>query len=166
MDRFTCPICGGKLHIAIGADTAACEACGEYTKLDPNDVRSYRETYENAVRAMRQGNIAGYDESIRLFGSIAFIAEANEKRAECEKKRAALRERTARQAGDPKAEKRDARLGVILLIVTLLLLAAAIAGAVWLIVQWANGAFSTTATVLIAVAIVAIVALNLFRSRQ
>ena len=166
MDRFTCPICGGRLHIVIGAALAACEACGEYTELDPNAVQKYREIYHSGVRAMRQGSVSGYEEAIRLFKSIAFVAEANEKQKECEEKLSALQARAERQAGDPKTDARNTRLGVILLIVTLLLLAAAIAGAIYVIVQWANGAFSPTATVLIAVAIVAIVVLNLFRARQ
>ena len=151
MQSFTCPICGGKLHIVIETGLAVCEACQRTFDAEAEDVQKYAEIVRNAERLMRQNTIAGYEDAIRLLSSIPFVSGTKEKQAECEKRLKDLQERTERQRALLHSEgEKNARLGVILLILTLLFAAAALAGIVYLIVVWSKGMLSRPAVIVIA----------------
>ncbi len=159
MQSFVCPICGGKLKIKVGAELAVCEACQRTFDADSKDVKKYGEIVRDAERLMRQNTVAGYEDAIRLFASIPFVSGAKEKQAECEKRLKELRERTERHRELLHRENaKDAKLGIILLILALLFAAAAIAGIVYLIILWSKGMLSRGAIiVIVSVAVVAVV---------
>ena len=159
MDPFICPICGGKLNIRIGADKAECDSCGRLAEIDAADVAQYREVYHSAERVMRQNTAAGYEDAIRQLQTIAFIDEARDKIKECERCLNELRaSRLQRQEANRLSDKRSTRLGILLLILTLLLCAAALAGIVYLIVRWAQGMLSKgTVITILAVAAAAVI---------
>lgn len=170
MKPFTCPICGGKLNIRIGADKAECDSCGRLHEIDAADVEQFRKIYADAERAMRQNSAAGFASAAGLFRSIGFIDEAREKEELCEKRQRELNaERLQREEAKKLADKRNTRLGVILLILTVLLIAAALAGIVYLIVRWVQGTLSrgTVITILAVVAVAIIVSVlgRLFAGR-
>ncbi len=155
MDPFTCPICGGKLNIRIGADKAECDSCGRLAEIDAADVARYREVYSSAERLMRQNTAAGYADAIRQLQTIAFIGEARDKIKECEQRLNELRvDRLLRQEANRLSDRRNTRLGIVLLILTVLLMAAALAGIVYLIVRWVQGTLSR-GTVITIIAVVA-----------
>ena len=157
MKSFICPICGGQLHIKTVTGSAVCESCGRMTELDAADTKTYREAYDQAERAIRRGTADGYEEAIRELNRIAFIDEAVERIRDCEAQLVALQSRTDRQRTLVHAsDARDTALGIVILIITLLLCAAAIAGVVWLMVLIAKDALSPTAlTVILAVVVLA-----------
>lgn len=157
MKDYTCPICGGQLHIKTVTGPTVCEACGRVTALDAADAKAYREAYDQAERAIRRGTAEGYEEAIRELNRIAFVDEAAERIKDCEAQLAALQSRTDRQRTLAHAsDARDTALGIVILIITLLLCAAAIAGVVWLIVLIAKDALSPTAlTIILAVVVLA-----------
>jgi transcription initiation factor TFIIIB Brf1 subunit/transcription initiation factor TFIIB len=159
MKSYTCPICGGKLNIRIGADKAECDSCGRLAEIDATDVAQYREVYHSAERAMRQNTAAGYADAIRQLQTIAFIDEARDKIKECEQRLNELRaSRLQRQEANRFSDRRNTRLGIVLLILTLLLCAAALAGVVYLIVRWAQGTLSKGAVItILAVAAAAVI---------
>lgn len=131
MHSLICPICGGKLHIVVETGLAVCEACGKSFDADPKDVQKYGEIVRDAERLMRQNTVAGYEDAIRLFASVPFVSGAKEKQAECEKRLSELQTRKRRRTESERiGDKRNIRIGVILLILTVLLMAAAIAGIV------------------------------------
>ena len=159
MKSYTCPICGGKLNIRIGADNAECDSCGRLHEIDAADVARYREVYSSAERAMRQNTAAGYADAIRQLQTIAFIGEARDKIKECEQRFNELRaNQLQRQEANRLSDRRNTRLGIVLLILTLLLCAAALAGVVYLIVRWAQGTLSKGAVItILAVAAAAVI---------
>lgn len=159
MKSYTCPICGGKLNIRIGADNAECDSCGRLHEIDAADVAQYREVYHSAERAMRQNTAAGYEDAIRQLQTIAFIDEARDKIKECERHLNELRaSRLQRQEANRLSDRRNTRLGIVLLILTVLLCAAALAGVVYLIVRWVQGTLSKGAVItILAVAAAAVI---------
>ena len=170
MDPFICPICGGKLNIRIGADNAECDSCGRLHEIDAADVARYREVYSSAERAMRQNTAASYVDAIRQLQTIAFIDEARDKIKECEQRLNELRaSRFQRQEANRLSDRRNTRLGIVLLILTVLLCAAALAGIVYLIVRWVQGTLSkgTVITILCVAAAAVIVSVlgRLFAGR-
>ena len=163
MQSFTCPICGGKLKIKVGAELAVCEACGNVTELDSADVRRFRAVYDRAERMMRQNTVVGYREAIRLFASIPFVSCAKEKQAECEKRLSELQSRIERRRVLlHREDEKSTKLGIVLLILTLLFAVAAIAGIVYLIILWTKGTLSRPAVIVIVSIAVVAVALALF----
>lgn len=155
MKSYTCPICGGKLKIRIGAEKAECDSCGSLTDIDAAEVKRYQSIYENAERSMQRHAITGYEDAIRELNRIAFIDEATERIKACEAQLVALQSRTDRQRTLAHAsDARDTALGIVILIITLLLCAAAIAGVVWLIVLIAKDALSPTALIIILAVVV------------
>ena len=163
MNSFICPICGGKVHIVIETGLAVCEACQRTFDADPEDVEKYGGIVRDAERLMRQNTVAGYEDAIRLLSSIPFVSGAKEKQAECEKRLSELQERTERHRTLlHREDAKNTKLGIILLILTILFAAAALAGIVYLIILWSKGMLSRTAIiVIISVAVIA-VALALF----
>lgn len=160
---LTCPICGGKLHIVIETGLAVCEACQRTFDADPADVRKYGGIMRDAERLMRQNTVAGYEDAIRLFASVPFVSGAKEKQAECEKRLRELQDRMERhRAFLHREDEKNTKLGIVLLILTLLFAAAALVGIVYLIILWSKGALSRTAVIVIASVAVVAVALALF----
>ncbi len=158
-DLFYCPICGGKRHIVIETGLAVCEACGKTFDTDPADVQKYGEILRDAERLMRQNTVAGYEDAIRLLASIPFVSGAKEKQTECEKRLSELQTmKRQRTESERIGDKRNIRIGVILLILTVLLMAVALAGIVYLIVRWVQGTLSRgTVITILAVAAAAVI---------
>lgn len=158
MNSFICPICGGKVHIVIETGLAVCEACQRTFDADPEDVEKYGGIVRDAERLMRQNTVAGYEDAIRLLSSIPFVSGAKEKQAECEKRLSELQERTERHRTLlHREDAKNTKLGIILLILTILFAAAALAGIVYLIILWSKGMLSRTAIiVIISVAVIAV----------
>ncbi len=163
MQSFICPICGGKLHIVIETGLAVCESCQRTFDADPKDVQKYGGIVRDAERLMRQNTVAGYEEAIRLFASIPFVSGAKEKQAECEKRLKELQDRMERhRAFLHREDEKNTKLGIILLILTILFAVAAIAGIVYLVILWSKGTLSRPAVlVIVSVAVIA-AALALF----
>ena len=170
MNPNTCPICGGKLNIRIGADKAECDSCGRLHEIDAADVARYREVYSSAERLMRQNTAAGYEDAIAKLQTIVFISEARDKIKECEQLLNELRaNQLHRQEANRLSDRRNTRLGIVLLILTVLLCAAALAGVVYLVVRFVQGTLSkgTVITILAVVAVAIIVSVlgRLFAGR-
>ena len=141
-----CPVCGGKLHIKIGAGLAVCESCGGASEIDPAEIEKYRAICRTAERSMQKYTAAGYREALALLEPIGFVDEAEELRAECEERLNALQTGKRRQQEMEQAsEKRNTALGVILLVLMLLFVLAALAGAVYLVIRLANGSLPPAA---------------------
>ena len=160
---FPCPICGGKLHIVIETGLAVCEACQRTFDAEAEDVRKYGGIMRDAERLMRQNTVAGYEEAIRLFASVPFVSGAKEKQAECEKRLRELQDRIERhRAFLHREDEKNTKLGIVLLILTLLFAAAALAGIVYLIILWSRGTLSRPAVIVIVSVAVIAAALALF----
>lgn len=168
MTSFSCPVCGGKLNIRIGSELAVCENCGNSAGVDPADAARFSAVYREAERAMRRNSAAGYREAIRTLQEIAFIREAEELTAECERRLSALKsDQILRQETEKTSEKRNAALGVILLALAVLFCAAAIAGVVFLAVRLANGALAPgDVTAFLGVAVLAAVLVILSKLKR
>ena len=161
MTSFTCPICGGKLNIRIGADKAECDSCGKLHEIDAADVARYREIFTGAERAMRQNTAAGYADAIRQLQAVAFIDEARDKIKECEQRLNELHaSRLQRQEANRLSDKRNTRLGIVLLILTVLLCAAALAGVVYLVVRFVQGTLSKGAVITILAVVLAAIGVS------
>ena len=141
-----CPVCGGKLHINIGARLAVCEACGHASEIDPAEVEKYRALCRTAERSMQKYNAAGYREALALLEPIVFVDEAAELTKECEERLRTLEsDKAKRQEFEKTSEKNNAVLGVVLLVLALLFCLAAVAGIVYLIVRLINGSLPPAA---------------------
>ena len=163
MQLFTCPVCGGKVHIVIETGLAVCEACQRRFDADPKDIQKYGEIVRDAERLMRQNTVAGYEDAIRLYASIPFVSGAKEKQAECEKRLSELQDRMERHRElIHREDEKNTKLGIILLILTILFAVAAIVGIVYLIILWTKGTLSRPAVIVIASVAVVAVALALF----
>ena len=163
MQSLVCPICGGKLHIVIETGLAVCEACQRTFDADPKDVQKYGGIVHDAERLMRQNTVAGYEDAIRLLSLIPFISGAKEKQAECEKRLSELQDRMERYRElIHREDEKNTKLGIILLILTILFAVAAIAGIVYLIILWTKGTLSRPAIIVIVSVIVIAAALALF----
>jgi len=167
MDPFTCPICGGKLNIKIGADFALCDSCGKAAGVDPKDAAKFREIYETAERLMRSNKERDYLEAIKKLDAISFIDEAKELSGECRRRLTALQaERAKRRELEKASAKKDTALGVILFVITLLIIAGLIAGAIYLVVRLVNGTLPPAAvTVVCCVAVIAFILIFLRRTK-
>lgn len=165
MRLFTCPVCGGKLNIRIGTEYAACDSCGSLTKIDPMDAKWFTEIYRSAERSMRLNSVEGYEEALRQLDSISFIEEARKKRVECEKRLQDLQaDLQRRQAQGSASEQQNTGFAGVLLAVTLVFCAAALAGVAWLVVLLLKGALSPRATAAV-IAIAALAILSAFINR-
>ena len=108
MKAYTCPICGGKLNIRIGAEFALCSACGKPTDIDPDDAEKFFSIYRSAGREMAKKTAAGYREAVRELEAITFIEEAKEMSDECEARLRDLQARESqRQENEKISDKRD-----------------------------------------------------------
>lgn len=105
-----------------------------------------------------------------LFRTIDFVDEAKKRAEQCEMRLTGMRKERLRRAESERiGDKRNTRIGVILLILTVLLIAAALAGIVYLIVRWVQGTLSrgTVITILAVVAAAVIISVlgRLFTGR-
>ena len=165
MRLFTCPVCGGKLNIKIGTEYAACDSCGNVTKIDPMDAKRFTEIYRSAERSMRLNSVEGYEAALRQLDSISFIEEAQKTHADCEKRLRDLQANlTQRQAPGSASESQNTGFAGVLLAVTLVFCAAALAGVAWLVVLLLKGALSPRATTAV-IAIAALAILSAFINR-
>jgi uncharacterized membrane protein YqjE len=153
-----CPICGGKMNIVIDTGLAVCESCQRTFDADPKDVQKYGEIVRDAERLMRQNNVAGYEDAIRLLASIPFVSGAKEKQTECEKRLSELQDRMERHRElIHREDEKNTKLGIILLILTLLFAAAAIIGIVYLVILWSKGMLSRPVVIfIVSVAVIAV----------
>ena len=151
------------MNIVIETGLAICESCQRAFDADPQDVQKYGEIVRDAERLMRQNNVAGYEDAIRLLASIPFVSGAKEKQAECEKRLSELQDRMERHRElIHREDEKNTKLGIILLILTILFAVAAIVGIVYLIILWTKGTLSRHAVIVIASVAVVAVALALF----
>ena len=159
MQLFSCPICGGKLNIKIGTEYAACDSCGNMTKIDPVEAERFKRAYESARRSMRLNSVEGYEAALRELDTISFIEEARQQREDCEKRLHDLRaDIQRRQMSGPASEQQNTSFAGVLLALTLVFCAAAFTGIVWLVLRLIRGTLSPTATaVIIALAALAVV---------
>ena len=147
----------------IESGLAECESCQRTFDADPKDVQKYGEIVRDAERLMRQNTVAGYEDAIRLLASIPFVSGAKEKQTECEKRLKELQEKTEQRRETARLEDaKHTKLGIAVLIVTVLFAAAALAGIVYLVVLWSKGTLSRPAVIVIVSVAVIAVALALF----
>lgn len=170
MKPFVCPICGGDMHIVIESGLMVCDSCGNAFDADLADVRKYGRILQEADRLMQHNTTAGCEDAIRLMASIPFVSGAKEKQAECEKRLKELQEKAEhRRALVRREDEKNTKIGIVLLILTIILALAAIAGVVYLIILWSKGQLSKKTIIIIASVAVIFVALALFgktRSRN
>jgi len=106
---------------------------------------------------MRLNSIEGYEEALRQLDSISFIEEARKTAVECEHRLHDLQaDLQRRQATGPASEQQNTGFAGVLLAITLVFCAAALAGVVWLAVQLLNGALSPRATAIVIIGIAAL----------
>lgn len=164
MRAFTCPVCGGKLNIKIGTEYAACDSCGNVTKIDPREAERFTRIYQAARRSMGLNSVEGYEAALRELDTISFIEEARKTRTDCERR---LRDLQAdiqrRQAPEPGSTS----FAGVLLALTLIFCAAAFTGIVWLVLRLIRGTLSPTVTALvIALAALAIIFSLINKAKQ
>lgn len=167
MKAYTCPICGGKLNIRIGAEFALCSACGKPTDIDPDDAEKFFSIYRSAGREMAKKTAAGYREAVRELEAITFIEEAKEMSDECEARLRDLQARESqRQENEKISDKRDTVLGIIIAAAALLFGIAAIAGVIYVVVRMVNGNLPSQAIwVTLGAAAIAVVLMILNRAK-
>ena len=96
-----------------------------------------------------------------LLEAIAFIGEARDKIKECEQRLTELRaDRLHRQETNRLSDRRNTRLGIVLLILTVLLCAAALAGIVYLVVRFVQGTLSKGAVLTILAVVLAAIGVS------
>ena len=150
MKLFTCPVCGGKLNIRIGAEYAICDSCGNVTKIDPAEAERFARIYQSAERSMRLNSVEGYEEALRQLDSISFIEEARKKATECENQLHDLQaDLQRRQVSGPASESQNTSFAGVLLAITLVFCAAAFTGIVYLVLRLIRGTLSPTATAIV-----------------
>lgn len=155
--KLQCEICGGKLNIRIGAGHAECESCGNVSELDPKDTARFRAVFREAERLMLQNTVSGYEEAIQKLQSLPFIDEAREKEAVCKRRLELLRERQRqREEARKRDSAKDTRLGIVILIVSVLFAVAAVAGIACLIVLLIKGMLPPAVTAIVVAAIAAV----------
>ena len=137
-------------------------------KIDPQEAERFGEIYRSAERSMRLNSVEGYEEALRQLDSISFIEEARKEAKECENRLRDLQANlTQRQAPGSASESQNTSFAGVLLAVTLVLCAAALAGAAWLVVLLLKGALSPRATAaVIAVAALAAVFTFIHKVKQ
>ena len=159
MISSTCPVCGGKLNIRIGADFAECGSCGNVTECDRTEMEKIRSVYRSAELAMKMNSVSGCRTAIKALEAISFVEEADELSKECSRRLDALLTHQAEvQGSEQKSGKKNAALGVALIVFILLCIAALLFGGVYLVIRLVNGTLPDSALpIVIAVAAVALI---------
>ena len=151
MTKHKCSTCGGDLILTIGSDRAVCDHCGQAVAVDPQDVKTYQDLYQSAETLMRTDTLSGYEDALTRLQSIAFIPQAKEKAALCEKRMRELQ----RAQGERKLKKAQntgsgTALGVVVAVVVVLFILAAIAGVVYAGYRLIRGELSQTEIIVFA----------------
>lgn len=162
MNFFKCPVCGGKLIISVNSEYARCENCGNTAEVDSGDLGEIRSVYESALRKIRLNSAAGYTDAINQLKTIPFVSEAGDKIAFCENRLAEIKEAEAKRAEiREQTDKNDTKTGIIILILFLLVIAFAIAGAIYIAVHLYRGDLSPKAVTAIVSVIVVFAVLTI-----
>ncbi len=148
MNKFNCPICGGKLNIRIGTEYAACDSCGNLTKIDSAEAERFTQIYRSAQRSMGLNSVEGYEAALRELDTILFIEEARKTRVDCEKR---LRDLQADLQRRQTPQRQDTSFAGVLLALTLVFCAAAFTGIAYLAFRLIQGTLSPTATAIVIV---------------
>lgn len=155
MESFKCKICGGKLNIIIGSDTAVCDSCGSFENIGPDDVKKYSDIYKSAQRTMRQNNISAYSDAINQLQGISFIDEAKDLSDICEKRIEEIRaKQKIQEQKKEESDRQNTKTGIILIVLTVLVLLLAAAGAVYIVIHFYRGDLSPRAVAVIISAVI------------
>jgi len=150
MTQHKCNTCGGDLILTIGSDRAVCDHCGQATAVDPQDVIKYQDVYRSAETLMRTDTLSGYTDALTRLQSISFIPEAKEKAVLCEKR---IKELQQLQPDIDRRknhnDKNDTKLGVIIAVFLVLLLAALAVGIAYVIYRLIKGGLTHTDVIII-----------------
>ncbi len=167
MISLTCPVCGGKRIIRIGADLAECGSCGNVAECDHAEMERIRAVYRSAELSMKKNTVLGCREAIKALDGIAFVEEAKELSRECSRRLDELQTRQEKQQELERGSgKKSAVFGVVLLVFVLLFCAALVFGAVYLVIRLVNGTLSGPALpIAVGVAVLALVAFFFRKSR-
>lgn len=160
LNERTCPVCGGQYILSVNSQVAECENCGKTDEVDIDTLSAIRKTYRSAEQKIHRNTAADYSEAINLLQGISFVKEAREKADLCEKRLGELNDSRARQAeAKMQSDKNDSRIGFIFLILFLLVIALAVAGAVYIIYHLKMGDLSPTVSAII-ICVVAVFAVS------
>lgn len=150
MANYKCNICGGNLILTIGSDTAFCDHCGQAEPVDPQDVIKYQDVYCSAETLMRTDTLSGYTDALTRLQSISFIPEAKEKAVLCEKRIKELQQlQPDMDRRKNHNDKNDTKLGVIIAVFLVLLLAALAVGIAYVIYRLIKGDLTHTDVIII-----------------
>ena len=151
LNERTCPVCGGQFILSVNSQVAVCENGGKTADVDAETLATVRKTYKSAVQKIHQNTSSGYSEAINQLQGIYFVKEARGQMEYCEKRFGELKDEQARREESKKqSDKNDSRIGYIFLILFLLVIALAIAGAAYIIYHLKTGDLSPTAIAVIA----------------
>lgn len=123
MNLLKCEICGGTLKLHLDSLTAVCDSCGNTTEIAKSDCDKYRLILQSAERQMRLGSVASLNEAIKLLESIRFVDGVSEKIADCHRNIAELqKEKTEKEIRKAETDSDNTKIGIALLIITLVAL--------------------------------------------
>ncbi|MBR1531027.1 MAG: hypothetical protein IJ643_03080 [Eubacterium sp.] len=156
MSVSKCETCGGTMIYSINSEYAVCENCGNTAEADSNELARIRGVYKSAELKTCLNSIDGLKDAINQFQSISNTKEVPERIAYCENRLKEIKEKKENSTElKEQSDTKDKSIGIIVLIFVILIIAFAIAGAVYIIFHLIRGDLSTTATIIIvAVAIV------------
>ena len=150
MATYKCKTCGGDLVLTIGSDTAFCDHCGQTAAVGSQDVKKYQDIYQSAETLMRTDTLSGYEDALTRLQSIAFIPQAKEKAALCEKR---IKELQQLQPDIDRRknhnDKKDTKLGIVIAAFLVLLLAALAVGIAYVIYRLIKGDLTQTDIIII-----------------
>lgn len=150
MTKHNCSTCGGDLILTIGSDRAVCDHCGQAVAVDPQDVKTYQDLYQSAETLMRTDTLSGYEDALTRLQSITFIPQAKEKAALCEKR---IKELQQLQPDIDRRknhnDKKDTKLGIVIAVFLVLLLAALAVGIAYVIYRLIKGDLTHTDVIII-----------------
>ncbi|MBQ9227475.1 MAG: hypothetical protein IJ168_01485 [Eubacterium sp.] len=145
-----CEMCGGTMAYSLNSEYAVCENCGNSVVADCKELDRIHRIYKNADLKMHMNSVEEYTDAINQLNTISFLKEAREKISYCESRLLELKEaEKKREEAKGQSDKNDGKIGIIILVLFLLLIGAAIAGAVYIIYHLKAGDLSPTATAII-----------------
>lgn len=165
LDNHTCPNCGGDFILSVNSQYAQCENCGNTASVDTEELAKIRKIYRSAERQMHLNSAAGYNEAVNILQPISFVSEAREKLDYCDKRLSELKLAQSRKAeAKEQSDKKDTAIGIIFVVLLLLVVALAIAGAIYIIYHLRAGDLSPTAITVI-ISVVAVLAVLMIISK-
>lgn len=154
MPILKCEICGGDLELSVNSEYSVCENCGNTAKADSVELERIRRIYKNAEQKTRLNSIDGYKSATDQLETIPFVTEAQDKIAFCEKRLIELKATEAKRNADKEqTEKNDSKIGIIILVLFLLMIALVVAGGIYVIYHIKCGDLLPTATEVIITAV-------------